>query len=169
MHSSGTLNSRPAAKHWGDSIHFVNPIHLASPYIHSYILPRFHKFLLPVLRGTLGKKNLNNYSGSKLEYKHCKFILFSLSSSCVTKIYDGVSLSCNLVLSCNCSCCDCHLVIWGLSERVPVEHCCAIHTNKPSILLIIALAAHYEQSKLGQQTYCLVQPSVLRSSGMWKT
>ena len=104
----------------------------------SYILPRFHKFLLPVLRGTLGKKNLNNYSGSKLEYKHCKFILFSISSSCVTKIYDGVSLSCNLVLSCNCSCCDCHLVIWGLSERVPVEHCCAINTNKPSILLFIA-------------------------------
>ena len=76
MHSSGTLHSCPAAKHWGDSIHFVNPIHLASPYIHSYILPRFHKFLLPVLRGTLGKKNLINYIGSKLEYKHCKFILF---------------------------------------------------------------------------------------------
>ena len=62
---------------------------------------------------------------------------FSVSSSCVTKIYDGVSLSCNLVLSCNCSCCDCHLVIWGLSERVPVEHCCAINTN-----------THPEQRKL---------------------
>ena len=169
MHSSGTLHSRPAAKHWGYSIHFVNPIHLASS-IHSFIyLATFPLISVACFEGTLGKKNLINYSGSKLEYKHYKFILFSISSSCVTKIYDGVSLSCNLVLSCNCSCCDCHLVIWGLSERVPVEHCCAIHTNKPSILLIITLGAHYEQSKLGQQTYCLVQPSVLRSSGMWKT
>ena len=156
MHSSGTLHSRPAAKHWGDSIHFVNPIHLVSP-IHSFIyIATFPLIPVACLRETLGKKILINYSSSRLEYKHCTFILFSISSSlCDQNLWRRF-----LVLQ-SCPFLQLLLLRLPLGNLGFIRACASgtllCHKHKhTSILLIKAWGAHYYKlSKLGQQTYCL--------------